>query len=413
MAQEDQNRSWSNNDGGGSNGGLGRSSKKPKKKKAPQRGLGVAQLEKIRLEEQQGRDAAAILPSPSPVSSTKSSYLSDPINIFHHSNQPSSTTPLPGPPPEFIRPPLSLQQHMDAKVLTTVPLANSGGFEGSWPPVSVPGHGNVPQWWNSNKFDFENDGYGVKTRLPFLPSLPFEPNPICPLPNWVQRTQQYNQQPASSMVNISSGTSSTPMLYFSKEPPSNQNYSGSGVPVRQEEKMIGMKRPYPFSLDFPHVPTLNYKLPTFAETRTNAKIPVESGTEFNFDAANSTSREVQPCSASNSESNLKNISIGIKGFDGHFLTLAPPTPISYLPSLSNSSASLHNQECPELESPSCQGTTEDQRATPAGYRGFNQQKQLLYSPFLPPAKEAQVGQTTAIVQNFHEVEESLDLSLKL
>lgn len=62
---------------GGDNGGgsVGRVSKKVKQKKVPQRGLGVAQLEKIRLEEQQkmeasnvlGRsDLAAFLPIPCP-----------------------------------------------------------------------------------------------------------------------------------------------------------------------------------------------------------------------------------------------------------------------------------------------------------------------------------------------------------
>ena len=100
MAQEDQTQNTSSGSGGGGGSGgigsVGRSSKKPKQKKVPQRGLGVAQLEKIRLEEQQKRDAAAMLSSPCSVPSTKSSYLPLPIQNLHHSNQPPSP-PIPLP----------------------------------------------------------------------------------------------------------------------------------------------------------------------------------------------------------------------------------------------------------------------------------------------------------------------------
>lgn len=209
MAQEDQTQNCSN--GSGCGGGGGRSSKKPNKKpKVPQRGLGVAQLEKIRLEEQQKKNAAAILQPPpqSSVSSTKSSYVPLTIQNFHHSNhQYSSPVPLPcgGSPVDFMTP-LPLQ-HMDAKAPpSTVPLANTsgggggGGFEAGWPAVAVlPRHGNVPKLWNSHEFDLEKERFGVDPGLPFLPCLSYESNPIWPLPNLMQRTTQYHQ-PSSSMV---------------------------------------------------------------------------------------------------------------------------------------------------------------------------------------------------------------------
>ncbi|XP_061349656.1 uncharacterized protein LOC133294907 isoform X1 [Gastrolobium bilobum] len=391
MAQEDQIRSCSN----GGNGG-GRSSKKPKQKKVPQRGLGVAQLEKIRLEEQQKRDSVSNLSS-----------LAD--NNFHHSHQISSTIPpLPsGSPPEF-RSPLSIQ-HIDA-VPSTVPLANSGGFEAGWPPVS-----NVPKLWSPNEFDLEKDNLGVDSGMSFLPSLPFaSSNPIWPLPNWGQRTPQYHQQP-SSLVSVSSGTSSTPVPHFSLEPPSNQNYSGSsGVPMKPVEKVVGMKRPYPFSLDFPHAPAFNYNLPTYAEIRTTANTSCGSGSGFNFDPCNSNSREVPSCSVSNSEPNTEKRNKDTENFNGDFLTLAPPTSSSSSKFKSSSTfLAFNNQECPEYESLSSQEHIEDQIHTPSGYRLFNQQKQPLYSFFLPAAKEGQIGQTTARIQNCHEVGESIDLNLKL
>ncbi|KAK7272571.1 hypothetical protein RJT34_29250 [Clitoria ternatea] len=398
MAQGDQR----NGDVGGC--GFGRSSKKPKQKKVPQRGLGVAQLEKIRLEEQQKRDAALVLPSNSSSSLTKPPYLPLPINNFDHSNhQQSSTLPLPcGPPSDFRS--LQQQQHMDGKFSTTVPLANSAGFEEA-------GHKNPTKWWSSYEIDFDKDNFVVDQGLPFLPSLP--------LPNWVQRTPQYQPQTCSSMVNVSSGISSTtpvPVPHFSIEPPSNQNFSGNSVPVRPVEKLIGLKRPYPFSLDFPHAPAFNYKLPAFAEMRTNAKAPCNNGSGFNFDAGNSSSRETPSCSGSNSEPNSKKRNKENENFKGDFLSLAPPSPPSCPPSKFKTSSSFlafHNQGYPEFESLSYQGNVEDQTPTPPMYRLFNQQKQPLYSLFLPEAKEEQIGQTTGRIQNCHEVGESIDLNLKL
>lgn len=400
MPQEDQRNCY-----GRCIGGLGRSSKKSKQKKVPQRGLGVAQLEKIRLEEQQKRDAAAILPSPnSTLPSTKpSSYL--PIKNFHESNQSPSTTLLPSEvPPEFRQ--QQQQQHMDAKVAkvrSTVSLGNSGGFDAGWPVV--PGYGNVPKWWSSFQFESEKNYFGVEPGLPVLPSLPFETSPIWPLPNLVQRTPQYQHRSSSPVVNVASGTSSTSMSHFSIEPPSNQNNICSSVPVRPIEKIVGMKRPYPFSVDFPHAPAFNYNLSPFAEIRTNAKPSCSNGSGYNFDVGNSTYREVPSCSASNSEPNLTKRSEENENFSGDFLTLAPPSPISYPPSMSKSS--------PTFLSFQTQGNVEDQIPTPPVHRLLTQQKQPFYGFFLPEPKEEQIGQTAARIQNGHEVGESIDLNLKL
>ncbi|RDX58073.1 hypothetical protein CR513_62636, partial [Mucuna pruriens] len=385
--------------------GIGRSSKKSKQKKVPQRGLGVAQLEKIRLEEQQKKDAVAILPSPSTLPSTKPSYLPLPIKNFHDYNQSSSSSLLPcDQPSSDFRSPLSLQQQqqqVDPKVPTTVPLANSGGFETGWPVV--PGHGNVPKWWSSYQFDSEKNNFGVDPGLPVLPSLPFESNPVWPLPNLPQRTPQFQHQPSSSVVNVSPGTSSTSMPHFPVEPPSNQNNNGSSVHVRPVEKMVGMKRPYPFSLDFPHAPALNYKLPPFAELRANAKTSCGNGSGFNFDAGNSTSREVSSCSASNSEPNSKKKNEENENFNGDFLTLGPPSLPASKSTVSSSFLALHNQ-----------GNVEEQIPTPPVYNMLNQQKQQpYYGFFLPEPKEEQIGQTATRIQNGHEVGESVDLNLKL
>ncbi|XP_004489055.1 uncharacterized protein [Cicer arietinum] len=419
------------------------SSKKSKQKKVPQRGLGVAQLEKI-LEEQHMKDGVVNLPSQNSISSsstsisspTISSFLPLPINNFNHStsssstsisnylplpvnnfnpmNQNSSTTLLPCVPSlgEF-RSSMSLQQHMDGKVPSTVSLnKNNGVFEaGNWSNVPV------PKLWNTHhELDFEKENFGIEKGLPFLPSLPFESNPIWPVPNWVQRTPQFHHQPSPQVVNNSSGNSSTSVPHLSTEPPSNQNSSSNMLAARPTEKMMtDVKRSYPFSLEFSQAPALNYIMPPYAEISTNPRTSCESESGFHFDAANSTSRESQSCSASNSYPNSKKRNKGIKDLDGNFLTLATPSPISCPPSQLNSSKPLafNNQECPELESPhQVKEKTEDQHPTPQGYRVFKQQKQPLYS-FIPAAKETQIGQTTSRIQNGHEVGEIIDLNLKL
>ncbi|KAL2331379.1 hypothetical protein Fmac_018960 [Flemingia macrophylla] len=99
-------------------------------------------------------------------------------------------------------------------------------------------------------------------------------------------------------------------------------------------QMIGMKWPYPFSLNFPDAPTFNYNSPPFAEISTNIRTLCGNGSEFNFDADNSTSREISSCSASNSKLNSKKISEENGNFYGDFLTLAHPIPTSYPPSKS-------------------------------------------------------------------------------
>lgn len=49
--------------------------------------------------------------------------------------------------------------------------------------------------------------------------------------------------------------------------------------------MVGMKRPYPFSLDNPPGPSFNYKFPTpVAPIRSDESASCGNGGTFNFDA---------------------------------------------------------------------------------------------------------------------------------
>jgi len=177
MGQEDET-SKSKNDGGagagGSRKGAGRPCKRPKPKKVPQRGLGVAQLEKIRLEEEEREKAAA---------SAIGSSSNSPCDLrLHFPNFPLSNHPSP---------PNSLPS-------STVSLANSAASEPCWHGVPPLGRLGGPHLWAHHNIEFENKHLGMDPKLTLGSSLPCESNPISSSFNWVQRTQQ--QHPSSSMV---------------------------------------------------------------------------------------------------------------------------------------------------------------------------------------------------------------------
>lgn len=234
MAQEDQTSNTSSGGGGiGNSSSGGRSSKKQRPKKVPQRGLGVAQLERIRIEEQQKKDAALILPSPSPSSSSSSlthhhkssSYLSLPIPTFHSPppppNQLSSSCSIPfpsdiiSPPNSTFRPPLFPVSNIDNIIVSSAAAANTVPLTcGSavWPPALLPGNnGSVNnnnnnighKFWSSSEYKIEKECSGLDPGLAFRTNLtlPYESEPIWPLPSLMQRAQTF-QQPSSSMVSI-------------------------------------------------------------------------------------------------------------------------------------------------------------------------------------------------------------------
>lgn len=253
MAQEEhtQSQRCSNNSSGGSGcaGGSGagniiiinnnnRSSKRLKQKKVPQRGLGVAQLEKIRLEEQQKKDAAAaaaiqiqanatVLSPNSIISPTNSSSSClavqspnfRPTHLYPPPPPPiplppQSTTDLPFPNPIFRPPPPPPPSIPKIDVLRpnlvppmSKPMSMASGDPIGWQAVSVSGQENWAKLWSgeyNNNIEGENQrldhhGFGFRSNM----SLPYESNmtsPIWPLPHVVQRSQQFQQPFSSSMV---------------------------------------------------------------------------------------------------------------------------------------------------------------------------------------------------------------------
>ncbi|KAL7218333.1 hypothetical protein ACSBR2_011576 [Camellia fascicularis] len=334
MAQEEHNHRCSNSSSGG---GGNRSSKKLKQKKVPQRGLGVAQLEKIRLEEQQKKDAVLLSNSLlSPINSSCLAVQAQRTSNFRHN---PSQTDLSSP--NLIFRPAPSMPNVDVLHPNYVPLSKPSNVLGL-------GQGNWPKLWNgeynlegeSNRLD--HNGFAFRSNL----NLPYESNPIWPLPNIIQRTLQFQQQPSSSsMVNVSSGTSSSSEInYHQIEPPSNQNFYGNNyTPLwHEEEKMVGMKRPYPFHLDNPPGPSFPCKFPPIFVpliTRSDESASCGNGGTVNIEPNNPIFREGLSSSTVLCELNPKKVVKENGNLNGDFLTLAsPPTA---LPNLVQSISTLH------------------------------------------------------------------------
>lgn len=410
MAPEEQSQMCSNSGGSGIGNFIrsSSSSKRHKAKKVPQRGLGVAQLEKIRIEEQQKKDVivAPMMQSPATISSSssqKSPYLSLPIPNFHlPPNQPASTRSIP------------FSVDLAAENLMFRPTPSAQQIEiPPWPP----GNGNFQKVWSVCEHNLQKENAAVDPLLPLKAnfSLNYDAaDPIWPLPSLMQRAQQ-NKQSSSAMV---SSTSAPTLLNFQMEPPSNQIYNGNCAFLWSEEKMAGMKRPYPFPLENPAGPSFHYKLPHISYPIDRRDEHASSnGNTISFDPNNSGFRGL-PCSTSTSTSEpntKKRIKETVGVCEGDFLTLAPPVSTSMSQSSKSKDASpnsaYYDLEFPDFETlPYHQGCMEDSIFRQG--RGGLDLPQPYYS-FFPPA----TGQATTTMTKCNgagqAVRESVDLNLKL
>ncbi|WOH05896.1 hypothetical protein DCAR_0625319 [Daucus carota subsp. sativus] len=353
MAQE-QNHSSS----GGCTNGVARSSKKFKQNKVPQRGLGVAQLEKIRLEEQQ------ISPSNS------SSCLASPTD------HPSSSKPF--------TPPSIIQRSTDVRPNSISELVSNNGGECrmGWQGISSAGRGSWPNSLN----DEYNLGGGIGHKVDHQVSNALLSS---------VRSQPFHGTCPSSMVNVSVGNSSSSVTNFWTEPPSNQSHrSNKSQPLwPDEEMMIGLKRSYPFSVDDAPVPAFNCKFPPAYLSdipTTDASASFKNDGTFAFEQANPVLREDSSGTGGVPKYKKKIIKEN-GGYNGDFLTLAPPIPKdppSYL--------GYYIPELPDFDALPYQGG----------------QDNLVHWPRQIPSVEHN-GQSMLTISHSSDVVESVDLNLKL
>ncbi|KAK8519970.1 hypothetical protein V6N12_003936 [Hibiscus sabdariffa] len=364
MAQEDENQAQrcsnskntsSGVGGAGNSNNIGRCFKKQRPKKVPQRGLGVAQLEKIRIEEEQQKKDDVV--SSSPTVCHKAPHHSLPVPSFHLSNQSSSYA-------SSI--PFCVQNIGTVSSGNTVPFTGGGAV--------VPDNLQSSYGYNIEK----ECSSGLDPGLIFktnLSHLPYESDPIWPLPSLMQRAQ------TSSMVNnLTSRTSSTSILNFQMEPPSNQSYYGNCT------CLLPRKHGGPSTPIHSKYPSIVHSINGQTDAASGS-----NGSTFNFEPGTPNFRKGHYCSTSN----------GV--FDGDFLTLAPPTTTA----MSTSSKSKHPQSSFINGELAYQASFEDsilrQGATGTGP----------YYSFFPPAMVQIEQATTLSMANCNGEVEHVDLNLKL
>lgn len=190
MAQEEQAQKCSNSSsGGGANGGgsiTARSCKKLKQKKIPQRGLGVAQLERLRLEEQQKKNGlslqtSAVLPSANSIVYMGNSCLDVPdvsLNDLQLANS------IPGQAGMIL--------NTDATHLDSGSVSLSNNAASNWGKLWNSEYGHKGE---SQKLDYHSLAIHSNGNLPYETKTP-----VWSFPGIVHRSEQFQHPCPSSMV---------------------------------------------------------------------------------------------------------------------------------------------------------------------------------------------------------------------
>ncbi|XP_060187980.1 uncharacterized protein LOC132617100 [Lycium barbarum] len=348
--------------------------KKLKQKKVPQRGLGVAQLERIRLEEQHTKDEILPLKN-SIVSSQDSSFstLKSPSALKNCGFRLNSSTPF--------------LENLSLKDLQSPKQVNVSEGEMNLSAIlGNKGYDDCSKLCGNIKYSCEEDQdeklyqHGVVIQPPIF-SIPQYQQPAC----------------SSSMMNISSGISSSSVRNYQMEPPSNQSYQGCYLPLWPEEvKRVGLKRPYPFPPEFPPVPAFHCKFPPHYEGTANS----DSTTFFK--------REVPLKSRALFDLKPRNVVRENRALNGDFLTLAPPAAIGAENQQTLSNSAPRNNERFKFETVPFQEVAEE----PGTRSGLHRSVQQHVFRFFP-SPNVQIGQA-GNRNNYHgEVGGKVDLNLKL
>ncbi|KAL0353810.1 UNVERIFIED_CONTAM: hypothetical protein Sangu_0962300 [Sesamum angustifolium] len=330
--------------GGGGNccsGGVSSNrSKNVKQKKVPQRGLGVAQLEKIRLEEQRKKEAlqaANVLANNAIGSPSDTASVQCPNFGSSLSSSPNSV-PLPQSPTNFPSPNALYRSAPPVPVRITKQLEGELGLQS----ISGPGNGNWPRLWNG-EYNHEGENQRVEhLGFAFRPpqvNLPFESNAaVLPLPSVPQRSYQL-QRPSSSSSVVSQVLLDDTMdftiisIKFPDGAPFKPKSSWKQLYIvePEEDKMVGMKRSYPFSLESPPATSFpgNFH-PAIAASRSRSDELPSCSSEYTVptEPRNKCMRDGPSNSSALHEQNPSDIIRDNQRLNGDFLTLAPPVAAS-------------------------------------------------------------------------------------
>ncbi|PIM99934.1 hypothetical protein CDL12_27563 [Handroanthus impetiginosus] len=396
--------------GSGCSGGGGGSSrsKKIKQKKVPQSGLGVAQLEKIRLEEQQRKEieAANILANSAISDSSQFLAVLNPkfggnLGPFQNSVHLQPPTNNPSSNGLYRNAPLA----PNLEIRHENPMSKGGGGEMRSKEIS---NGNWPRLWNgdhnlgSDKQRLGDHNLGSEKQRLDHHGFAFESHVNLP---YRSHQFQWPSCSSSSMVNSSSyaGISPSSVLSSQMEPPSNQSFHGNYfTPSRlEEDKMVGMKRPYPFYLELPPARSSNSNF----LSKPDELAASNNGCAAYIEPRNKCIREGPSNSSSPPKRNPNEVTKDDGKLNGDFLTLAPP---------SVASSSLNSKLKYPLDYSSDQGPK---------FSGQEYAKGQIHQPGPSGSAErcisffpikSQIDQTTASESDGNgDKEESIDLDLKL
>ncbi|XP_031406137.1 uncharacterized protein LOC116214805 isoform X2 [Punica granatum] len=377
MPQEGHNHggSTASSGGGGNTGSFGRSSRK--QKKVPQRGLGVAQLEKIRIEELRKNDAGAAAPMA----------------------------------PNAILPPMPSAVSQATDVLELVRQSDT-----------VVMHGNIQKVWNSANLGSEL-GTTVIDPTYARPSNwnpQGEPDPIWPPPAgpipMVQLEYLNQVHAAVQSAPTSSSSSSSSLLNYPIEPPSNQNYHHSCYrPINAE--VVGIKRPHPwtpFSLENPPPPPPLRPRTAHHAGLMNESISLGSGSRSihdpgsgNFSVSFSASSSAQDSKSTRGSRENGNL--------GEVLTLAPPSTSSTWPNqrLTDPSPALASKNQNNFHVLEPHHLYQELSDFQQGSTWPGEQQQQHYHNFLAPAISQDAQADTSSKPGNGEHQEPIDLELRL
>ncbi|KAI3466068.1 hypothetical protein Pfo_022731 [Paulownia fortunei] len=217
-------------------------------------------------------------------------------------------------------------------------------------------------------------------------------------------------------VNSSSGISSSSVLSSQMEPPSNQSFRGNNyTPLwTEEDKMVGMKRSYPFSLDSPPAPSLHCNFhPSYAASisKSDELASCTNRCTAHMEHRNKCIKEGLSNSNPLPERNPNEVTSDNGRLNGDFLTLAPPAVASPpLDSKHKNPLDYSGHQGHELSEYECMPSQEYAKSQihQPGPSGSVEQSFTFF-----PIK-LRTNQTTTHVSNGNgEKGETIDLNLKL
>ncbi|KAG8386382.1 hypothetical protein BUALT_Bualt03G0143000 [Buddleja alternifolia] len=377
--------------GGGGGGGVNLSNRSKnvssKQKKVPQRGLGVAQLEKIRLEEQRKKDAlqAANVLAKNAIQSTNfRPSISPSLNSVPL--PPSSPTNIPSPSVPGIEIPITKQ------------LNGGRGEIGNWPKMLW--NGELSLEGEKQRVDHLVFGFGRQVNLPYAANSSGLP----------MRSHPFQPPCSSSMVNASSGISPSSISSSQMELPSNQSFRGNSNTSLwpEEDKMVGMKRSYPFPLESPRGPSFHCNFnSTYAASKSRSD-------ELSYtEPSNKYIRDGPSNSSPLPERNPIEVIRDDEELNGDLLTLAPPidsSPPSNSQGKQNLDYSGHNGM--ELSDFKRFPSQENVKSQSFWWGSCGSTEQQPFS-FFPDKPQTDQSTTTCVSNGSGEKAETIDLNLKL